>query len=566
MRKLYFLLLSILPFIGVSQGSINFDTDANWTQGGGGTPAAFSSYSDHIYTDGVFSATGLEILRNTTAAQDGFPGALDTYAIRLKNTATTEFTMSIASGGVGTFSFSVRRWDASPDTNFAVEYSTDGGTNWIASSTINASITSDSDWKTVNGTINSANNNIKIRIKSNGATERIMVDNFNWTSPSSNPSLLISSPANATVFNPITSTVTVNLSVSNFAVGNPGTGIDGHIHYTVNGANQPMKYDTNPITLSGLTPGTYVVMVMLVDNNHNPITPAVNATVTFEIAALNVVSNLTALRADVIANGVGKYYQVSSNPVITYARTTRNQKYIQDATAGILIDDVPGTITTTMIAGDAITGLKGQASLYGGVLQLLPLENASIASSGNTVVPQVVTATDITSNVEAYESELVQINNATFTAADGTLLFATNTNTNLNDGTDIVFRPLFAEADYIGQVIPAGAANRVVLVAEFNGTVQVVARSITDVTLTATSFDQIEGLTMYPNPVSGTTVHFTSSANATMGVQVFDLLGKEVLNANVVNTTVNIAKLTAGIYVVKITEAGKIATRKLVIK
>jgi len=76
----------------------------------------------------------------------------------------------------------------------------------------------------------------------------------------------------------------------------------------------------------------------------------------------------------------------------------------------------------------------------------------------------------------------------------------------------------------------------------------------------------IDGLTMYPNPVSGGTLNFTSTANAAMSVQIFDLLGKEVLKSNVVNNTVNVAKLTAGVYVVKITEEGKTATRKLVIK
>ena len=84
--------------------------------------------------------------------------------------------------------------------------------------------------------------------------------------------------------------------------------------------------------------------------------------------------------------------------------------------------------------------------------------------------------------------------------------------------------------------------------------------------LTSSSFDNINGLTMYPNPVSGNTLYLTSTANAAMSVQIFDLLGKEVLKASVVNNAVNVAKLTAGVYVVKITEEGKTATRKLVIK
>lgn len=563
MKKLYTLLFTLVSLITYAQGSINFDEPTNWVQG---TATSFTSYSDHGYNDGVFSAVGASIIRNSTALQDGFAGANGTYSFRLRDNSTTSLTMTIASGGVGNFSFAVRRWDSAPATNFTVEYSTNGGTDWTFSSTIDAAVTTDSDWKTVNGVINSSNANIQIRIRSNGTTERIMVDDFAWTAPTSDPILLISSPTTGTTYSPITTNVNIALSISNFVVGNPGTGIDGHIHYTINGGSVVMKYDTTPIAIPVTAGNTYTVAIELVDNSHQPITPAVGATITFTTAAYNVVTNLAALRADVIANGGGKYYEISSNPVITYARTTRNQKYIQDSSAAILIDDAPGTITTTMVAGDAISGLKGQTSIFNGVLQLVPLENATVASSGNTITPQVVTAADITANIEMYESKLVQINNATFTAADGTVVFATNSNTTLNDGSDMIFRPLFSEADYIGEVIPSGAANRVVLVAEFNGTAQVVARSLADVTLSSSSFNAIDGLTMYPNPLNGNTLFVTSTANAAMTVQIFDVLGKEVLKSNVVNSAVPVSGLTAGVYIVKITEEGKTATRKLVIQ
>jgi hypothetical protein len=71
---------------------------------------------------------------------------------------------------------------------------------------------------------------------------------------------------------------------------------------------------------------------------------------------------------------------------------------------------------------------------------------------------------------------------------------------------------------------------------------------------------------MYPNPLSGNTLYLTSSANAAMSVQIFDLLGKEVMKANVVNNAVNVSSLNAGVYMVKVTEEGKTATRKLVIQ
>ena len=380
---------------------------------------------------------------------------------------------------------------------------------------------------------------------------------------STSPSLVISAPANNTVFSPETTSVNISVTVNNFTVAN-GTG-NGHIHYTINSGAVIMKYDTTPIALP-TTPGTYVVYMELVDNAHNPIVPAVNATTTFTVASYNVVANLSALRADVIANGAGRYYQVNSNPVITYARTTRNQKYIQDATAGILIDDNSTVITTAMVAGDAMSGLKGQASLFSGVLQLLPTVNATVASSGNVVTPQTITVTDLLANVEAYESELVQLSNASFTTADGTLAFTTNANFNLNDGSgDVAFRTLFAEANYIGQVVPSGPRNMAVLVAEFNTAVQVVARSLTDLTLASQNFE-ISGLKVYPNPVANGTLFIETAANAEKTVAIFDVLGKQVFNTTTADNAINVSGLNAGVYVVRITEEGKTASTKLVIK
>jgi hypothetical protein len=572
MKKLYFLFTLLGSLLSFSQGSINFDDATKWTQGA----AAFTSYSNHTYVDGTFSLACIDVIRNGTAAQDVFPGALGTYSLRLQNDASTEAVFTIASGGVGNFTFKARRWDADPATNFTVEYSTDGGTNWTTSSTINASVTTDSDWKNINGIVNSSNANVKIRIKSNGTTERIMVDDFTWTAPTTDPTLVISSPSNGSMYSPITTSANISLSISNFVVGNPGSGINGHIHYTVNGVMQPMKYDTAPIALTSLTPGTYVVVVTLVDNNHTAIVPAVNATVTFTIAAYNVVADLAALRADVVANGAGKYYQVSSSPVVTYTRVIRNQKYVQDTSGGILIDDnvtAPGVISTTVTAGDAIAGLKGQASLFNGFLQLLPLENVTVASSGNTITPQVVTIAQLNSAVTAatYESELVQINGVTFdiTTANFPLSTDAAANINLTVGSDaLTFRTAFSEANYMGTAKPTSATNIIALVGRFNATAQVTSRNLTDLNapLSSSSFDNINGLTMYPNPLSGNTLYLTSNANAAMSVQIFDLLGKEVMKANVVNNAVNVSGLNAGVYMVKVTEEGKTATRKLVIQ
>ena len=396
----------------------------------------------------------------------------------------------------------------------------------------------------------------------NGNQSVMYIDNFSFIAQST-PSIAIVSPIEGSTT--LNTDVDVTLSVQNFVVATAGLG-DGHIHYTVDAGGTVMKYDTTPISLTGLTVGTHTVYVELVDDTHTPIVPAVNATVNFEVVALNTMATIADVRNDVIANGAGRFYEITGEAIVTYARTTRNQKYVQDVTGGILIDDNTNVITNTFAIGDGMTGLKGQTSLFNGVLQLLPIEDITSSSTSNTITPQIVTAADITGNIEMYESELVQINTASFTTADGMITFATNTNYNLNDGSDIAFRTMFAEANYIGQIVPVGTQNIVVLVAEFNGTAQVVARNVADMPLGTNSFNAIDGLTMYPNPLKGNTLYLTSNANAAMSVQIFDVLGKEVLKSNVINNAVNVSGLNAGIYIVKVTEEGKTATRKLVIQ
>jgi predicted extracellular nuclease len=163
--------------VGWGQTTINFDTDANWIQDG---TTALTSYANHAYQESGVLVQGTNVLRNTTSAQDGFPGALGTYSMRIGNTASSKVVITVSSGGVATFSIKVRRWDGSPMPNYTVKYSVDGGTNWTSLVSIDGTLLTDSDFKTYNGTINSAANNIKIEIANTGTTERIMIDDFSW--------------------------------------------------------------------------------------------------------------------------------------------------------------------------------------------------------------------------------------------------------------------------------------------------------------------------------------------------------------------------------------------------
>ncbi|WP_293873211.1 T9SS type A sorting domain-containing protein [Flavobacterium sp.] len=75
----------------------------------------------------------------------------------------------------------------------------------------------------------------------------------------------------------------------------------------------------------------------------------------------------------------------------------------------------------------------------------------------------------------------------------------------------------------------------------------------------------IAGLNIYPNPVSNGTLFIETAANGAKTVTVFDVLGKQVMNATTTDNFINVSSLHTGIYIVSITEEGKTASRKLII-
>ncbi len=76
----------------------------------------------------------------------------------------------------------------------------------------------------------------------------------------------------------------------------------------------------------------------------------------------------------------------------------------------------------------------------------------------------------------------------------------------------------------------------------------------------------ISGLNMYPNPVSNGTLYITSNSSSAKSVAVYDVLGKQVLNAKTSNSAVDVSNLKGGVYFVKISENGKSDTKKIIIE
>lgn len=113
--------------------------------------------------------------------------------------------------------------------------------------------------------------------------------------------------------------------------------------------------------------------------------------------------------------------------------------------------------------------------------------------------------------------------------------------------------------------IPATSNLRI----KFENPISNIGFRVDDIKLTGTTMgikeNSISGLKIYPNPVTNGKVFITTDANTQKSIVIFDVLGKQVINTTAFDS-VNVANLKMGVYIIKITEEGKTATRKLVIK
>ena len=75
-----------------------------------------------------------------------------------------------------------------------------------------------------------------------------------------------------------------------------------------------------------------------------------------------------------------------------------------------------------------------------------------------------------------------------------------------------------------------------------------------------------ESLSIYPNPATGGKVFLNSKSSELKEIEIFDILGKVVLQSTINTKELNVSSLSPGIYMIKIKEGEATATRKLIIK
>ncbi len=238
------------------------------------------------------------------------------------------------------------------------------------------------------------------------------------------------------------------------------------------------------------------------------------------------VANIAALRAGLTD---GTVYRLTGEAVLSYKQTYRNQKFVQDATAAIMIDDFNNVLNSPYNIGDGITNLIGTLTVYNQMLQFTPTVNPGAATStGNVVVAHLKTVSQIVADDQA---KLIKILMANFANPTGN--FATNQNYNLTDATGtVVFRTNFHEADYIGTPVPSYAVDVTGIYIQYINTKQVTSRFATDIEQsTSTDMNAHNGFIFeaYPNPASGN-INFAFNLEQTENIVfvIRDVNGKEI--------------------------------------
>jgi len=394
-----------------------------------------------------------------------------------------------------------------------------------------------------------------------GTTYESIIGIGTYTPPTTvSPSLAITSPTAGQVFSPVTTSVDVVFTVQNFTVGT-----DGSVDWRLDGGSWNTQTDTNPITVTGLTAGSHTVDLKLVDNSGNDLNPAVEASVTFEIATYTVVHTIADLR-----NGtVGDYYHFDGEAFTIGGQAFQSgavKGYAQDATGGILAFIPPGITTNAPNLYDGITDVKGKLKDYHGVLEIELTEDFTMTGNNQVQNPQVVSLADYIANHDDYESELIRFDNVTIDA-NGDTDFESSTNYDVTDGTDtVVLRTAFN--DLVGETIPTGAVNITGIGSEYNGTPQIFPRDINDIVdANAIAENNIDGLEVYPNPVINKQVFVTSASADVKQIIIYNVLGKAVYQTEINNgQAINVGQLKAGIYMMKIIENGQVGLQKLIIK
>ena len=477
-----------------------------------------------------------------------------------------------------------------PATNQVIlEQSTDGTTWNPIVYTPNAT----SSWTlvTISGGIASSST-LSLRFTNPGGTAQIRIDDIALSNGAIAPplcSLLFGAPT--TLCDAITAGVDTYTATIPFTGGGTATYILGSNSGTVGGDN-PSTSVTGNITITGVNEGTAIIFtatggdcnltvnvaspscipppVGVILPYYNPFDYAVGTTLGTQTGWANVntgddvlatAGNLSYLGYPEVGNSVS----FGGTGIDTFLSTVDN-------TTGMVyysfLMNVGSMAGITSANGGYFSGLASSTGNLGGTLWTKRVDDNTFNLG---IEVRTAIGLDTTWTPDNY------VTGTTYLVVVGYMLGA-----NLSDdAVSLWVNPVVNAAEPTPTITDTHAATDLTLVNKFffrqdsateTPPLQIDALRVgttwADVTSSALKIqtNEISGLNIYPNPVTNGTLFINTKLNAEKNITVFDVLGKEVLNTTTSGNSVNVSKLSAGVYIVKVIENGSSASRKLVIR
>ena len=571
MKKLYSLLL--LSFATLSFGQTFYSENMGTTASGNPLITAYTGFQNS--TPITYSGTGD---MRTTTVSTGYTGASGSVNVFLSNTTTAEFfqidnlnTSAYTSANIQLkFGYLA---NAVANVGLIVEYSTNGST-WTP---ITYTVNTNTSWNlvTVAGGVIPSSATLSLRFTQPNLAAQIRIDDVSLSNFNASCTLALGTPT--TVCDALT------LGTDTYTVTIPYTG-GGNATYvitpnsgSVSGGDNPTSVAAGNIIITGVAEGTNFT-----------------ATIVGGTCNLNTSANSPECKP------INTLPFNESFPYTTGNSLNVEQKWTAVNTGDNIL------VTTGNLSYTGITSTGNSVSFSGaGAESKTPFTNTT---SGNIFASFLATASDLT-NVT---TDLANTYFAVFTDNAGTTtnarIWIRKNGTQYQYGLGTAAAPtdwsatLFNENQtqylvlgydftnnilslYINPTIGGSAAPSVSVTpaAAYTSIGGFLLRQDTASTTptmivdeltiaTTTNFtlgvkqNTISGLSVYPNPVTNGVFNITTDANAERTVTVFDVLGKQVLNVTTSETSINVSSLNAGVYLVQITEEGKTATKKLVIR
>ena len=371
-----------------------------------------------------------------------------------------------------------------------------------------------------------------------------------------NPSLGIDSPSDGDFI--AGTDVDISLTVQNFTVGASGSGGDGHIHYSVDGGSNQMKYDTNPISLSGLSYGEHTVTLELVDDSHNALDPAVTSSLTFTTykeQTLPITENFdytdgglsssenwtvfsgTAYDIDVVSGKIEVKHAAGSGKDL-FMSIPAMSGAIYYAFDMSLVDPGTGPISGGDYEYFAI--FKDNDYNYRARIDVVAPSatgDYTLGISTKASIADITWASDLTYG-QSYRVTVMydQVANIAKLWVDASV--ETDTSITGVDETDpgtSITQFAFRQS--------TSSVNETIIIDNLN-----IGQTFNS-TLSSDDWLQTLNFNIYPNPVQ-TTLNF-SGLNASVQASVFDMLGKLHIQTEVTNT-LDVSALNPGLYIVEI--------------